>query len=116
MAEERGFYDKALEWYRKSLAIEEELGNRAGIAISLSQIGVLLTETGRPEDAVPWNLRSLALRMKIGIPEVRIDLHWLGRQREALGEARLGEVLRQRLDEEGAGTVLGMLDELERGE
>jgi tetratricopeptide (TPR) repeat protein len=116
VAEERGFYDEALEWYRKSLAIKEELGNRAGMASSLSQIGVLLTETGRPDEAVPWNLRSLALRLEIGVPQVRIDLHWLGRQREALGEDRFGGVLREHLDEEGAGKVLRMLDELGREE
>jgi tetratricopeptide (TPR) repeat protein len=114
--QKRGSYDDALEWYRRSLAINEELGNRAGMASSLSQIGVLLTETGRPDEAVPWNLRSLALRLEIGVPQVRIDLHWLGRQREALGEDRFGGVLREHLDEEGAGKVLRMLDELGREE
>ena len=31
--------------------------------------------------AVPLNLRSLAIGLEIGAPEVRIDLHWLRRQR-----------------------------------
>jgi tetratricopeptide (TPR) repeat protein len=113
VAEERGSYEEALDWYRKALAIDEELGDRAGMASSLSQIGVLLTETGRPEEAVRWNLRSLAIRLEIGVPQVRIDLHWLGRQREGLGEERFGEILREHLDEEGAGKVLRMLEEFE---
>jgi tetratricopeptide (TPR) repeat protein len=113
VAQERGSYEEALEWYRKSLAIFDELGNRAGMASSRSQIGVLLTATGRAEEAVPWNLRSLTIRLEIGVPEVRIDLHWLGRQREAQGEGRFREILREHLDEEGAASVLRMLDETE---
>jgi tetratricopeptide (TPR) repeat protein len=111
VAQQRGSYDEALDWYRKALAILEELGNRAGMASSLSQIGVLLTETGPPEEAVPWNLRSLALRLEIGVPEVRIDFHWLGRQREALGAERFRAILREHLEDEGAASVLPMLDE-----
>jgi tetratricopeptide (TPR) repeat protein len=114
VAHKRSSYEEALEWYRKALAINEELGNRAGIVVSLGQIGVLLTQTGRPEEAVPWNLRSLSIHRQIGVPEVRIDLHWLGRQREALGEERFGEVLREHLDEKATANVLRMLDESEQ--
>jgi tetratricopeptide (TPR) repeat protein len=113
VAKQRGSYEEALEWYRKSLAIGEELGNRAGMASSLGQIGVLLTKTGRAEEAVPWNLRSLSISLQIGVPEVRIDLLWLGRQREALGEERFGVILREHLDEPAAANVLRMLDESE---
>jgi tetratricopeptide repeat protein len=44
VAQRRGDYDQALEWYRKSLAIKEELGNRAGMANSYHQLGILLLE------------------------------------------------------------------------
>ncbi len=110
VAQERGSYDKALGWYRKSLAIFEELGNRAGMASTISQLGVLATKRGAPEDAVPLNLRSLALRLEIGAPEARIDLHWLGRQRQLLGASRFAELLARHLDEESAANVLSMLD------
>lgn len=116
VAEMRGFYDEALQWYRKSLMIEEELGNRAGVASSLSQIGVLLTKTSRPREAVPWNLRSLVLRLEIGVPDVRVDLHWLSRQREALGEESFTKILREHLDTEAVVNLLRMLNESERHE
>src|SRR5262249_46322077 len=54
----RGAYDEALEWYRRSLALLEELGNRAGMATSYGQIGALFTTRGMPDAAVSWNLRS----------------------------------------------------------
>ena len=111
VAHERGSYDEALEWYRKSQAILEELGDRAGTASSLSQIGVLLTETGRPWEAVFWNLQALALRLELRVRQVVIDLHWLGRQREALGAEQFNEILREHLDEESTTNLLRMLDE-----
>ncbi len=55
------------------------------------------------------NLRSLATRLEIGVPEVRIDLRWLRRQRELLGEERFGEILGQHLDEAGRKRVLELM-------
>jgi tetratricopeptide (TPR) repeat protein len=111
VAQVRGSYDEALDWYRKSLRIKEELGNRAGMAISLSQMGVLFAERGAPEEAVPLNLRSLGLRLELRVPQVRIDLHWLGRQRADLGEDRFRELVAESVGEESLESVLGMLDE-----
>ena len=116
VAQDRGDYDQALDWYRKSLEISEALGDRAGMARSISQIGVLYTERGEAEEAVPFNLRSLALRLEIGSPEARTDLHWLTRQREALGAERFEQILREHLDEESAAAVLKMLDDFAAGQ
>jgi len=107
----RGELSRALEWYLESLQISEELGNRAGMAITLGQLGVLANERGQPAEAVPLNLRSLAIQLQIGSPEIRINLHWLRRQRELLGEERFGEILREHLDAEGVTAVLGMMEE-----
>ena len=111
IAEERGAYGEALEWYKKSLLIEEELGNRAGMARSYSQMGVLATEQGHPEEGLPLNLRSLAIRLELRVPQVRIDLHWLRRQRELLGEERFGALLREHVGDEGAEMVLGLMEQ-----
>lgn len=110
IAQDRSDYDQALDWYRKSLAIKEELGNHAGLAMSYSQIGVLFTERGEPAQAVPWNLRSLATRLQLQLPQVSIDLHWLGRQRELLGEETFRGILSRQLDADSQSAVLAMLD------
>jgi hypothetical protein len=112
----RGDYEQALSWYRKSLEISEELGNRAGMASTISQMGVLLTEAGSPGEAVPLNLHSLGMRAQMGSPEHGIDLHWLARQRNALGEERFQDLLREHAGEDGGATVLEMLDRTARGE
>ncbi|HYX25757.1 MAG TPA: hypothetical protein VFC23_16510, partial [Thermoanaerobaculia bacterium] len=54
-------------------------------------------------------LRSLAIRLQIGSPQIRIDFHWLNRQWEILGEERFGEILREHLSEEDAVAVLDMM-------
>ena len=61
------------------------------------------------EEAVALNLRSLALRLELRVPQVRIDLHWLGRQREALGEERFRELVVESVVEESLEGVLGLL-------
>jgi tetratricopeptide (TPR) repeat protein len=111
VAQERGDYDGALDWYRRSLAISEELGNRGGMATSTSQIGVLLTETGRPAEAVPFNLRALSFRLTMLVPEARIDIHWLGRQRTLLGPKRFLEVVRGQLDEDSTTALMQLLEQ-----
>jgi len=111
IAQTRGEPAQAMEWYQKSLQIKEELGNRAGMASTLGQMGVFATEQGQPAEAVPLNLRSLAIQIDLGSPQVPINLYWLRRQRELLGEERFGEILREHLSEEDAAAVLGMLEE-----
>ncbi|PYQ67852.1 MAG: hypothetical protein DMF53_01050 [Acidobacteria bacterium] len=110
LAEIRSDYEQALDWYKKSLLIEEELGNRAGMARTISQLGALWTQREHPEEAVPLNLRSLSIRLQIGSPDIRIDLDWLNRQRELLGEERFGEILREHLSEEDSRAVLEMME------
>jgi tetratricopeptide (TPR) repeat protein len=106
----RGEVDQALEWYQKALQIDEELGDRAGMASTISQIGVLLTKRGSPAEAVPLNLRSLRIRLQLQSPQVRIDLYWLRRQRELLGEERFGEILREQLAGDDISAVLEMTE------
>src|SRR5262249_53768098 len=110
VAQERGDYEGALGWYRRSLAIVEELGNPAGVASTTSQIGILLTETGQVAAAVPYNLSALSTRLEMRLPQARIDIHWLGRQRAALGEKTFWEVVGQHLDQENADSLRQLLD------
>ena len=110
VALQRGDFAGAQEWYRRSLAISEELGNRTGTATTKSRIGALLTEQGDAESAVPLNLESLAIRLEIGSPDVRIDLYWLRRQREMLGPTRFEEIVLLHTEERSAHDVLQRLD------
>ena len=66
VAQRRGDYDAALDWYRKSLAIKEQLGNRAGMASSYHQLGVVAHDRGDYDAALDWYKKSLAIQEQLG--------------------------------------------------
>ncbi|MFI5727283.1 CHAT domain-containing tetratricopeptide repeat protein [Streptomyces cyaneofuscatus] len=66
VAQERGLLEEAEGWYRKSLAIEEDLGNRPGMASSFHQLGTVAQERGLLEEAEGWYRKSLAIEEGLG--------------------------------------------------
>jgi hypothetical protein len=112
IAQERGDYAAAEDRCRQALALVEELGDQSRTATSYYQFGVLYTEQGRAADAVPYTLASLFIRLKIGAPapEVRSNVHWLGRQREMLGRRRFRKILGKRLSSDTVSELLHLLD------
>ena len=62
----RGDYDDALNWYKKSLAILEELENKDGMASSYHQIGWISELRGDYDDALNWHKKSLAITEELG--------------------------------------------------
>jgi len=111
VAQNRGAYDEALEWCRKSLTIAEELGDRAGMARSYGQLAVFFTERGAPEEGLPLNLSSLTIHLELESPNAGFNLRLLTRQRELLGEERFLSILHQQLDEESVQAVLSFLEQ-----
>ncbi|MEU9955717.1 tetratricopeptide repeat protein, partial [Streptomyces sp. NPDC050982] len=61
VAQERGRLDEAEDWYRQSLAIAEDLGDRPGMASSYGQLGLLAEDQQRPQGALKWLVRCVAL-------------------------------------------------------
>jgi hypothetical protein len=80
------------------------------MATTISQIGVLYTETGRVAEAVACNVRSLSIRAQLQAPQISIDLHWLGRQRQALGDEEFRCLLAEHLDTESIDSVMASLN------
>ena len=65
-AQDRGRLDEADDWYRRSLAISEELGDRPGIAITYHQLGRIAQDRGRLDEADDWYRKSLAISEELG--------------------------------------------------
>jgi tetratricopeptide (TPR) repeat protein len=65
-AEDRRRLEEAEDWYRRSLAIKEELGNRRGMALTYGQLGIIAQTRGQPEKAEDWYRRSLAIFEELG--------------------------------------------------
>lgn len=60
-AQRREQLDEADHWYRKSLAIKEELDDRPGMAEGYHQLGITSYERGRLDEAGDWYRKSLAI-------------------------------------------------------
>jgi tetratricopeptide (TPR) repeat protein len=60
-AQDRRRLEEAEEWYRKSLAINEELDNRPGMALTYAQLGLLAEEREQAPLALTWNIQSVIL-------------------------------------------------------
>jgi hypothetical protein len=63
---QRGDYDKALESYNKSLKIRERIGDKAGMASLLSNLGIVAEHRGDYTGAEDHHRRALALRESVG--------------------------------------------------
>ena len=62
----RGRPDDAEDWYRRSLAIHEDLADRPHIAGSYHQLGMAAEGRGRLDDAEDWYRKSLAIHEDLG--------------------------------------------------
>jgi len=58
-AQARGRLEEADDWYRRSLTINEELGNRPGMALTYAQLGLLAEARGQARLALEWNIRCV---------------------------------------------------------
>ena len=86
LIQNRGEYEKALEYYDRSLKIAEELGNRSGIASSLGQIGKLLVDVGRYNEAFKNFLSALSIFIELQSPDAGIVVNSLKELRAKWGE------------------------------
>jgi tetratricopeptide (TPR) repeat protein len=79
VAQMRGRFEEAEDFYRKSLTISEELGDRAGMAMTYGQLGTLAHQRERLEEAEDWFRRSLEITEALGARPVTAKIyHQLG--------------------------------------
>lgn len=56
-----------------------------------------------------------SIRLEIGVPQARINLHWLGRQRDLIGGARFRALVAEHAGQEAVEAVVGMIEEAAMG-
>ena len=78
-AHRRGRLDEAEDWYRQSLAISEELGDRPYVAGTYHQLGWTAQDRGRLDEAENWYRKALAISEELGDrPGMADTYHQLG--------------------------------------
>ena len=90
-----GGWMRPQDWYTRSLAISEELGDRPGMASSYHQLGIVAQDRGRLDEAEDWYTRSLTISEEVGDRSgMASSYHELGRvairRRQARGGRRTG--------------------------
>ena len=65
-AQHRGRLDEADNWYRKSLTISEEIGDRPGQAGNYHQLGMTAQHRGRLDEADNWYRKALTVFGELG--------------------------------------------------
>jgi tetratricopeptide (TPR) repeat protein len=63
---DRGDLTTAEGWYRKSLTIKEQLGDRPGMAKTYHQLGMVAHDRGDLDSAEDWYRKSLTINEKVG--------------------------------------------------
>jgi hypothetical protein len=116
LAQARGDYEEAERRYRQSLTIKEGLGNAAGLATTLSQLGVLRVETGNVAEGIPYSLQALAIRLDRNSHLAAVDVNVLRVQRDSVGNDRFVEILHERLADEEVDVLLELLADDPEGE
>jgi tetratricopeptide (TPR) repeat protein len=94
-AQARGRLDEAHDWYRKSLAIKEELGDLPGTALTYGQLGLLAEARQQPRQALEWLVRCVALFPQFPHPATGPGPSLLARLTRQLGMPALEEAWRQ---------------------
>jgi tetratricopeptide (TPR) repeat protein len=76
---DRGRLDEADDWYRKSLAIKEELSDRPAMASTYHQLGRTAQDRGRLDEADAWYRKALTIEEELGNrPHIASTYHQLG--------------------------------------
>jgi tetratricopeptide (TPR) repeat protein len=89
-AQDRGRLDEADDWCRKSLTIDEELGNLPGMALSYGQLGNNALARGRLDEADDWYRKTLTIKEELGNrPGMAITYAQLGLLAEERGKSPL---------------------------
>ena len=113
LAQDRGDHDTAEPLYRRALDIAERIGDQAGTATSYANLGSLSEATGNLDQAVAYRAGALAIRLQIGTATAG-DVQPLAGLRRQLSRDRFrAAAVAAGLDEQSAGNLVEMLDQLE---
>ena len=97
LAQDRGDYDAAEPLYRRSLEINERIGDQAGMATSYHQLGMLAQDRGDYDAAEPLYRRSLEINERIGDQAgMATSYHQLGILAQLRGDYDAAEPLYRR--------------------
>ncbi|MCO6491414.1 MAG: tetratricopeptide repeat protein, partial [Phaeodactylibacter sp.] len=92
-AHAKGDYDTALSYLEKSLKIQQEIGDINGMATTLTNMGAMLFEQQRFEEAIALLMPAYQIFEKIGSPNKQAPGGYLGAIIKKIGETRFAAII-----------------------
>ena len=86
MAQDQGLFAEAEQRFKLALELAIGLNDRGGTTRTLRQLGILLTQAGRPAEATPFSALALVARREVAGASLEIDLQWIKRQRRLIAD------------------------------
>src|SRR5438128_11571042 len=87
LAQEQGDYPEARRLYQQSLQMGEQLGDLAGQARSLGQLGILAFAQGDFEQALTYMVQAFLLLEKLRAPDSALAQRMIARIRDQMDDA-----------------------------
>ena len=91
----KGDYDAALTQYQKSMEIDEKIGDIAGAALSMAQLGTLYFNQNKFETALEYFIQAFLVFAKIGSPYANQARKGISRVREKLPQEQFNAILKE---------------------
>jgi tetratricopeptide (TPR) repeat protein len=91
----KGDYKAALTHYQKSIEIKEKIGDIAGAAISMAQMGTLYFKQSKCETALKLFIQAFLVFAKIGSPYANQAKKYIVEVREKLHEEQFNAILKE---------------------
>ncbi|MEU6717791.1 hypothetical protein ABZ897_40530 [Nonomuraea sp. NPDC046802] len=104
----RGPQNKIVKYNRQVLAHAHKIGDTAGVAQALRNLGMVHTEINDLMLGFDYAARSFAIHRQLG-RDVTPDLHLLGHQRGLLGDSKFIKRLYNTLDKPTADDLIQLL-------
>jgi tetratricopeptide (TPR) repeat protein len=82
---DKGEWDKAIDYYQRSLAIDEKVGDEVGAAMTMRNMALLYEDMERYDEAVELLERAVKIRERVGHPDLTRDRETLERIRKKAG-------------------------------
>jgi tetratricopeptide (TPR) repeat protein len=111
-------YSEALRWYRKSLEISEEIGDKKGLANTYNVLGIMYFKRSDFGESIHWYQRSARIREEIGDREgIASTYYQLGLTYDSLGDYSLAlkwyqknlEIIEEMGDQKGISATYNQL-------
>jgi tetratricopeptide (TPR) repeat protein len=97
--QDQGNYEEAVKKYNQALKIEEEMGDKRGIAQTLGQLGIIYIENLEYSSALQAVFTAFSIFKSLNSPYAQLAEKYLASLRDKMGEGEFNAQLERLVNE-----------------